>query len=90
MENKVKPTTTQTFNEILKTIQASKQKAFQQVNSTLMELYWEIGKYISAKTIKENWGKSVVTELADYIKEKEPTIKGFTARNLWRMKHVAQ
>ena len=74
--------TTQTFNEILKTIQASKQKDFQQINSTPIELYWEVGKYISAKTIKENWGKSVVTELADYIKKKEPTIKGFTARNL--------
>ncbi len=82
----MKPTTTQNFNEILKTIQASKQKALQQVNSTLIELYWEIGKYIAEKTIKENWGKGVVKELADYIKEKEPTLKGFTERNLWRMK----
>ena len=78
--------TTQTFNEILKTIQASKQKAFQQVNSTLIELYWEVGKYISTKTIKENWGKHFVEDLADYIQKQEPTIKGFTARNLWRMK----
>ena len=78
--------TTQNFNEILITIQSSKQKALQQVNTTLIELYWEIGKYISTKTIKENWGKSVVKELADYIKEKEPTLKGFSDKNLWRMK----
>ena len=82
----MKLTTTQNFNKILKTIQLSKQKALQQVNSTLIELYWEIGKYIAEKTIKENWGKGVVKELADYIKEKEPTLKGFTERNLWRMK----
>jgi predicted nuclease of restriction endonuclease-like (RecB) superfamily len=74
------------FNEILSTIQNSKQKALQQVNSTLIELYWNIGKYISTKTIKENWGKSVVKELAKFIEQKEPTLKGFTSRNLWRMK----
>jgi len=78
--------TTQNFNEVLKTIQTSKQKALQQVNTTLIELYWEVGKYISTKTISENWGKSVVKELAKYIKEKEPTIKGFSDKNLWRMK----
>ena len=80
------PTASRNFNEILITIQSSKQKALQQVNNTLIELYWEIGKYISTKAIKENWGKSVVKELADYIKEKEPTIKGFSDKNLWRMK----
>ncbi|MDD5156466.1 MAG: DUF1016 N-terminal domain-containing protein [Sulfurimonas sp.] len=36
--------------------------------------------------MKENWGKGVVKELADYIKLQEPTINGFTARSLWRMK----
>ncbi len=80
------PTTTQNFNEILKTIQTSKQKALQQVNTTLIELYWEVGKYISIKTIRENWGKSIVEDLAAYIKKQEPTLKGFTARSLWRMK----
>ena len=82
----MKPTATQNFNKILKTIQASKQKAMQQVNGTLIELYWEIGKYISSKTISENWGMGVVEDLAKYIKTQEPTLKGFTARNLWRMK----
>ncbi len=77
---------TDNFNEILSTIQNSKQKALKQVNSTLIELYWNIGKYISTKTIKENWGKSVVEELANFIEQKEPTLKGFTSRNLWRMK----
>ena len=82
----MKPQTTQNFNEILKTIQASKQKALQQVNTTLIELYWEIGKYISTKTIHENWGKGIVKELADFIKERDPTLKGFSDKNLWRMK----
>jgi len=74
------------FNTIVTLIKDSRQKAFMQVNTTLIELYWSIGEYISSKTIKENWGKGVVKELADYIKEQDPTLKGFTSRNLWRMK----
>jgi len=74
------------FNEILSTIRTSKQKAYTQINRTLIELYWDVGKYISKKTIKENWGKGVVKELAIFIKQQDPTIKGFTSRNLWRMK----
>ncbi len=74
------------FNELLKLITTSKQKALKQVNNALIELYWDIGKYISTKTIKENWGKGVVKELANYIKLQDPTIKGFSDKNLWRMK----
>jgi len=74
------------FNELLNLITSSKQKAYTQINSILIELYWNIGKYISTKTIKENWGKSVVKELANFIKFQDPTIKGFTDKNLWRMK----
>ena len=37
--------TNQNFNEILLTIQNSRQKALKQVNSTLIELYWSVGKY---------------------------------------------
>ena len=77
---------TTNFNEIVSLIKTSKQKAYSQVNTTLIELYWDIGQYISTKTIQENWGKSVVKELAIYIQKQEPNSQGFTARNLWRMK----
>lgn len=74
------------FSEIVSLIQNSRQKAYAQVNTTLIELYWNIGQYISNKTIQENWGKSVVKDLALYIETKELSIQGFTSRNLWRMK----
>lgn len=74
------------FNEIILLIENSKQKVFSQVNSTLIELYWNIGQYISKKTLQENWGKSIVQELALFIKQKEPMIQGFSDKNLWRMK----
>lgn len=74
------------FNEIVNLIHSAKQKAYAQVNSTLMELYWNVGEYICLKTIKENWGKSVVKDLATYIKQKDPTLGTFGAKNLWLMK----
>ncbi len=32
------------------------------------------------------WGQSVVKELADYLSTTEPNLKGFSDKNLWRMK----
>ena len=74
------------FGNILDQIQLSKQKAFTQVNAILVELYWNIGKYISQQVDKNSWGRGVVKELTEFIKEKEPHIKGFSDKNLWRMK----
>jgi len=82
----LKATKKDEFSNILNQIKTSKQKAYVQVNTILVELYWNIGKYISTKVKEKRWGKSVVKELADFIKEKEPNIKGFTARNMWMMK----
>jgi len=76
----------QQFSEILTQIQSAKQQAFQQVNRTLVELYWKVGKYVSEKVENAQWGKSVVADLAAFIMENEPNIQGFTARNIWRMK----
>ena len=74
------------FNEILTLIQEARKRAYQQSNKVLMELYWNVGKYVSNKTTKESWGKGIVKELADYIKQQDPTVGGFTTRNIWRMK----
>ena len=74
------------FNEILNLITTYKQKAYKEINKTLIELYFNIGKYLYEKVNNAKWGKSVIENLALYLKEKEPNIKGFTARNLWRMK----
>ena len=52
----------------------------------MIELYWSIGRYISIHVANSKWGKSVVKQLANYIKEQEPEIKGFSDKNLWRMK----
>jgi len=41
---------------------------------------------ISRKVQEEAWGKGVVNELAHYIARNAPDVKGFSDKNLWRMK----
>ncbi len=76
----------QDFDNIVKLIQNSRSRAFRAVNTELIDLYWNIGKYISKKVEKESWGKGVVQQLANYVKTNFPDLKGFTASNLWRMR----
>ncbi|REC72185.1 PDDEXK nuclease domain-containing protein [Chryseobacterium rhizosphaerae] len=56
------------------------------INTELITLYWNIGEYISRKMELSEWGQSVVKELSLYIQTNEPDIKGFSDKNLWRMK----
>ncbi len=78
--------TQQDFVEVLQQIRQSRQKAFAQINTVLIDLYWYLGKTISYKVQTASWGKGVVVELARYIAENDPEIKGFSDKNLWRMK----
>jgi predicted nuclease of restriction endonuclease-like (RecB) superfamily len=74
------------FSEVLQHIQQARHKIFSQANTALIDLYWQIGLTISHKVQSEAWGKGVVTELAHYIAHNAPDIKGFSDKNLWRMK----
>lgn len=74
------------FSEIIQLIHQSRAKAFKAVNTALIDLYWEVGEYIHKRVESSEWGKSVVTELAEFIQKNEPEIKGFSDKNLWRMK----
>jgi predicted nuclease of restriction endonuclease-like (RecB) superfamily len=74
------------FSEIVEIIKKSRTRALKLVNAELIELYWQIGAYLCEKIEKSEWGSSVVTELASFINKKEPNIKGFSDKNMWRMK----
>lgn len=52
----------------------------------MINVYWNIGEYISKKVELAEWGQSVVKDLADYLLLNEPDLKGFSDKNLWRMK----
>jgi predicted nuclease of restriction endonuclease-like (RecB) superfamily len=74
------------FTDIIQLIKQSRTNAIRAVNAELINLYWNIGEYISKKIEKSEWGDSVVIELANFIQTYEPEIKGFSDKNIWRMK----
>ncbi len=74
------------FTDIIQLIKQSRTNAIKAVNAQLINLYWNIGEYISKKIEQSEWGDSVVTELASFIQTHEPDIKGFSDKNIWRMK----
>src|ERR1019366_4196401 len=74
------------FSEVVGLIAAAQQRAFQAVNTTLIDLYWQVGEYISRKIEAAEWGDGVVPRLAAYIARTQPGMRGFTTSNLFRMK----
>ena len=79
-------TETKSFVQILDLIRQSKQRAFASVNTELIDLYWNIGEYISKKTESDGWGKGTVEELSRFIQKEMIGSRGFSVQNLWRMK----
>lgn len=77
---------TESFQAIYGMIQNTRQQASRQLNKLLIELYWAIGRYVSEKIDSAAWGENIVDNLSCYLTSKEPGMKGFSARNIWRMK----
>ena len=74
------------FENIIAIIEQSKTRAIRAVNAEMIEMYWQIGKYISEKTDNDGWGKGVVQDFANFLKKAYPSASGFSAQNIWRMK----
>jgi len=74
------------FAEIVHMIAAARQRAIQAVNTHLIELYWQVGEYISRKIEQAEWGDGVVAHLAEYLAQTQPGLRGFTRPNLFRMR----
>ena len=74
------------FSSIISIIESAKQRAMQAVNAELINMYWEVGNYLSSLVKDSSFGDKVIDEVAAYIAENNPTIKGFNRRGLYRMK----
>lgn len=65
------------FAEILSIIQAGRAKAFEAVNVALIDTYWSIGAHLSRKVAEADWGKGVVKDLASWLSDQAPDLRGF-------------
>lgn len=83
---KIDTSNKEVFEFLIQRIRTARQSAFEFANRTLVDLYWQIGREISKRVKEAGWGKSVVAQLAEYIAKELPDVKGFSDKNLWRMK----
>ncbi len=74
------------FEDVVTLIQRTRSEVIRVANTALIDLYWQIGGYISQRIAAAEWGDGVIPQLADYISKNHPEIRGFSDKNLWRMK----
>ena len=74
------------FADIARLIAAARQQAVQAVNTLLIDLYWQVGERISRRIAAAEWGDGVVDQLARYLTQTQPGLRGFTRANLFRMR----
>lgn len=73
------------FEEIRSIIITHRSTASRGVNTESILMSWEVGAYISARLHSNEWGSKVVTELSEYLRIQDPTLKGYSRRNLYNM-----
>jgi predicted nuclease of restriction endonuclease-like (RecB) superfamily len=77
---------TSVLENIVDKIKSAQTRAMLAVNLEIIEVYRDIGKTIYEQQETAEWGDSVVEQLAKDLKNSFQGMKGFSSRNLWRMK----
>lgn len=74
------------LGEIKQRYQRSQIKASVQINHTMLEFYWELGRDIVALKAESRWGSGVINQLSLDLRKMFPGQSGFSARNIWDIK----
>jgi len=73
--------------EVIKTaILQSQYEASKDINRIQLGLYFGIGKFLSEKTRKAQWGTNALQTISDKLKSDLPGLRGFSATNLKNMR----
>ena len=73
------------IKELKSKIHDARRKVAFSINSQIIELYWELGRAISDKQEKSDWGSNFIEKVAIELKHEFPEIKGLSRRNLYAM-----
>jgi hypothetical protein len=75
----------QQFEEIRGIISLHREKALRDVNEESLQMSWTVGRIVSERLKSNEWGSKVVTQLSEYLRTKDPTLKGYSRRNIYNM-----
>ena len=71
---------------LIEIINNSRQNALRKVNEELIQMYWNIGEYLSKYSETAEYGDSYIETISKEIQAAFPGIKGFNKRGLYRMR----
>jgi len=74
------------LSELKKRIQSERLRVTLAANSTMVLLYWDIGKVILDRQDRQGWGAKVIDRISYDLKTAFPDMSGFSPRNLKYMR----
>ena len=75
----------QQFEEIRGIISMHRERALRDVNEESLQMSWTVGRIVSDRLRSNEWGSKVVVQLSEYLRTKDPTMKGYSRRNIYNM-----
>lgn len=75
----------QQFEEIRSIILLHRSRALQNVNEESLTMSWQVGQIVSYRLKNNEWGSKVVAQLSEYLRAKDPSLKGYSRRNIYNM-----
>lgn len=73
------------FEQVHSIIHLHRSRALQVVNNESLLICWNVGQYVSEKLKTSNWGSKVVTQLSEYLRTKDPSLKGYSRSSIYNM-----
>ncbi len=74
------------LSEIKRRYVSAQIEASIKINTEKLRFNWSVGSDLVIRKAEEKWGSGVVEQLSLDLKEAFPKEKGFSSRNMWRMK----
>ena len=73
------------FQKVLEIISSRRARASRVVNNEVLLCAWEVGGFVSQRIEDSAWGSKTVTELSEYLRTQNPTLRGYGRSNIYNM-----
>jgi len=73
------------FQQVQGFISLHRSKALQTVNNENLIAAWEVGAFVSDRLKNSSWGSKTVKQLSEYLRAQDPTLRGYSNRNIYNM-----
>jgi predicted nuclease of restriction endonuclease-like (RecB) superfamily len=73
------------FEQVHAIIDLHRSRALRVVNNESLFICWNVGQYVSEKLKTSDWGNKVVTQISEYLRTKDPSLKGYSRSSIYNM-----